>query len=133
MFYMPISGAVSTSKIPPGYTKWNDGSKFAYKWITKIPKDDYYNGVWQGVASVVSVVYVTGFSCSPELPDGTTNSVEVKMDVLKSGDIGLSGRGYANTVQNSGPFKIKITFYGASKGYGAKVRQVKLKTIECRM
>jgi hypothetical protein len=129
----PSAIAASKSKTPAGYTKWKDGSQFAYKWITKIPKDDYYKGTWQGVASVISVVYVNGFSCSPELPDGVTNSVEVEIDIIRTGNKGFSGRGYANTIRNKGPFKIEITFYGAPKGYGSSVKQVKLKAIECRM
>jgi len=79
------------------------------------------------------VVYVNGFSCSPELPDGVTNSVEVEIDIIRTGNKGFSGRGYANTIRNKGPFKIEITFYGAPKGYGSSVKQVKLKAIECRM
>ena len=129
----PSAIAASKSKTPAGYTKWKDGSQFAYKWITKIPKDDYYKGTWQGVASVIYVVYVNGFSCSPELPDGVTNSVEVEIDIIRTGNKGFSGRGYANTITNKGPFKIEITFYGAPKGYGSSVKQVKLKAIECRM
>lgn len=133
IFSIPVADAASKPKTPAGYTNWKDGSQFAYKWITKIPKDDYYRGTWQGVSSVISVIYVNGFSCSPELPDGTTNSVEIEMDVLKTGNKGFSGRGFANTFRNNGPFKIEITFYGAPTGYGASVKQVKLKTIECRM
>lgn len=129
----PAEGASSKSKIPLGYTKWKDGTEFAYKWITKTPKDDYYRGTWQGIASVISVVYVNGFSCSPELPDGVTNSVEVEMDIIRVGNKGFSGRGFADTIRNDGPFKIEITFYGAPKGYGGSVKQVKLKAIECRM
>ncbi len=129
----PAEGASSKAKIPSGYTKWKDGSEFAYKWITKTPKDDYYRGTWQGIASVISVVYVNGFSCSPELHDGTTNSVEVEVDIIRTGTRAFSGRGYANTIRNPGPFKIEISFYGAPKGYGASVRQVKLKSLECRM
>ena len=129
----PAGGASSKSKIPSGYTKWKDGSEFAYKWITKIPKDDYYRGTWQGIASVISVVYVNGFSCSPELPDGTTNSVDVELDIIRTGNKGFSGRGFANSMRNSGPFRIEITFYGAPKGYGSSVKQVRLKAIECRM
>ena len=129
----PAEGASSKSKIPSGYTKWKDGSKFAYKWITKTPKDDYYRGTWQGIVSVISVVYVNGFSCSPELPDGTTNSVEIQMDLFKTGNKGFSGRGFANTLRNNGPYKIEIAFYGAPKGYGASVKEVKLKGIDCRM
>jgi hypothetical protein len=121
------------SKIPSGYTKWKDGSEFAYKWITKTPKDDYYRGTWQGIVSVISVVYVNGFSCSPELPDGTTNSVEVEIDIIRTGNNGFSGRGYADTIRKNSPFKIEISFYGAPKGYGASVKQVKLKSLECRM
>ncbi len=121
------------SKIPSGYTKWKDGSEFAYKWITKTPKDDYYRGTWQGVTSVISVIFVNGFSCSPELPDGTTNSVEVEVDIIRTGKKGFSGRGYADTIRNTGPFKIEISFYGAPKGYGTSVKQVKLKSLECRM
>jgi hypothetical protein len=123
----------SKAKIPAGYTKWKDGSQFAYKWITRTPKDDYYMGTWQGVASAISVQYVNGFSCSPELPDGTTNSVEVEMDVIRTGNKGFSGRGHADTIRNSGPFKIEITFYGAPKGYGSAVKRINLRTIECRM
>jgi len=133
IFTAPHAIAASKPKTPAGYTKWKDGSQFAYKWITKKPKDDYYRGTWQGVTSVISVIYVNGFSCSPELPDGTTNSVEVEMDVLRSGNTGFSGWGYADTMRNSGPFKIEIRFYGAPKGYGSLVKQVKLKAIECRM
>jgi hypothetical protein len=129
----PAESATSKSKIPSGYTKWKDGSEFAYKWITKIPKDDYYRGTWQGIASVISVVYVNGFSCSPELPDGTTNSVEVKVDIIRTGNKGFSGRGFADTIRNNGPFKIEISFFDAPKGYGSSVKQVKLKLIECRM
>jgi hypothetical protein len=129
----PTEGASLNSKIPSGYTKWKDGTKFAYKWITKTPKDNYYRGTWQGIVSVISVVYVNGFSCSPELPDGTTNSVEIEMNVFRAGSKGFSGRGFANTVRNNGPYKIKIKFSGAPKGYGASVREVKLKGIECRM
>jgi hypothetical protein len=133
IFAVPVAGAAVKPKIPAGYTKWKDGSQFAYKWITKIPKDNYYKGTWQGVASIISVIYVNRFSCSPELPDGTTNSVEIEIDVLRTGNKGFSGRGFAQTIKNNGPFKIKVTFYGAPKGYGSLVRQVKLKTIECRM
>jgi hypothetical protein len=127
------ANAASKPKVPPGYTKWKDGSQFAYKWIAKTPKDDYYKGTWQGVASVISVVYVNGFSCSPELSDGTTNSVEVEMDVLRTGNKGFSGSGRANTIRNSGPFKIEITFYGAPRGYGSVVKRIKLNSIDCRM
>ena len=129
----PAESTSSTSKMPSGYTKWKDGSEFAYKWVTKTPKDDYYRGAWQGIASVISVIYVNGFSCSPELSDGTTNSVEVELEIIRTGNKGFSGRGYADTIRNNGPFKIEISFYGAPKGYGALVKQVKLKSLECRM
>ena len=129
----PAVSASSKSKIPSGYSKWKNGSEFAYKWITKTPKDDYYRGTWQGIASVISVVYVNGFSCSPELPDGTTNSVEVEVDIIRTGNKGFTGRGYADTIRRKSPFKIDIAYYGAPKGYGASVKQVKLKKIECRM
>jgi hypothetical protein len=127
------ANAALKSKTPAGYTKWKDGSQFAYKWITKTPKDDYYSGTWQGVASVISIVYVNGFSCSPELPDGVTNSVVVEIDALWTERNGFSGRGHGNTISNKGPFKIEVTFYGAPKGYGSLVKQVKLKSIKCRM
>jgi hypothetical protein len=123
----------SNSRIPSGYTKWKDGSDFAYKWITKTPKDDYYRGTWQGIVSTISVVYMKGFSCAPELPDGGTNSVEVEVDIVRTGNKGFSGMGYADTIRNEGPFKIEIKYNGAPKGYGSLVKQVKLKTIECRM
>lgn len=126
-------GAASKPNIPPGYTKWKDGSQFAYKWITKTPKDHYYRGTWQGIASVISVVYVTGFSCSPELPDGVTNSVQVEVDIIRTGNKGFSDMGYAQTISSNGPFRIEITYYGAPKGYGTSVKQVKLKKIACRM
>jgi hypothetical protein len=129
----PSAIAASKSKTPTGYAKWKDGSQFAYKWITKTPKDDYYSGTWQGVASVISIVYVNGFSCSPELPDGVTNSVVVEIDALWTERNGFSGRGHGNTISNKGPFKIEVTFYGAPKGYGSLVKQVKLKSIKCRM
>ncbi len=129
----PSEAASSNTRIPSGYTKWKDGSEFAYKWITKTPKDDYYRGTWQGIVSTISVVYVKGFSCAPELPDGVTNSVEVEVDIIKTGNKGFPGWGYADTIRNKGPFKIEIKYNGAPKGYGALVKQVKLKTIECRM
>ncbi len=133
IFTTPHAIAVSKPKIPAGYTKWKDGSQFAFKWITKIPKNNYYRGTWQGIASVISVVYNNGFSCSPELSDGTTNSVEIEMDVLSMGNKGFSGRGHADTIRNKGPFKIEITFYGAPRSFGASVKQVKIKSLECRM
>ena len=130
---IPMADAASKPKTPAGYTKWKDGSQFAYKWITKTPKDDYYSGRWQGIVSVISVVYVNDFSCSPELPDGVTNSVQVEVDIRRTGNKGFSGRGFGNTINSKGPFKIEIAFYGAPKGYGTSVKQVKLKAIECRM
>jgi hypothetical protein len=133
IFTTPHAIAVSKPKIPAGYTKWKDGSQFAFKWITKTPKDDYFRGTWQGIASVISVVYLNGFSCSPELSDGTTNSVEAEIDISRAGNKDFSGLGYVNTIRNKGPFKIKITFYGAPKGFGALVKQVKIKTLECRV
>ena len=132
-FTTPAEAASSKTIIPSGYTKWKDGSQFAYKWITKTPKDDYYRGTWQGIISVVSVVYVNGFSCSPELPDGVTNSVQVEVDIIRTGNKGFSATGYAQTIRSKGPFRIETTFYGAPKGYGALVKQVKLKNIACRM
>ena len=133
IFAIPVVGAATKPKTPAGYTKWKDGSQFAYKWITKTPKDDYYSGTWQGVTSIISVVFVKGFSCSPELPDGVTNSVEVEIDALWTEKSGFSGRGHGNTISNKGPFKIEVTFFGAPKGYGSLVKQVKLKSIKCRM
>lgn len=129
----PADGVSPNSRIPSGYTKWKDGSEFAFKWITKTPKDDYYRGTWQGIVSTISVIYVNGFSCSPELPDGVTNSVEIEVDIIRTGNKGFPGSGYADTIRNKGPFKIEINYRGAPKGYGALVKQVKLKTIECRM
>ena len=129
----PAFSAPQKSKIPSGYVKWKDGSQFAYKWITKIPKDIYYQGTWQGVSSIISVIYLNGFSCAPELPDGTTNSIEVEMKILRYGNKGFTGQGFANTVDTKGAFKIELTFYGAPKGYGQSVKKVEITTIECRM
>ena len=127
------ANAFGRSSFPSGYTKWKDGKEFAYKWITKIPKDDYYRGTWQGVTSTISVIYANGFSCSPKMWDGSTNSVEVSIDVIRTGNKGFSGTGSAQTIRHKGPFRIDVRFYGAPKGYGKLVRQVKLKSIECRM
>lgn len=79
------------------------------------------------------MVYAKGFNCSPELPDGTTNSVEVEIELLRNSKREYLGRGYANTVSNSGPFRIVITYLGAPKGYGSSVNEVRIKSIACRM
>ena len=115
-----------------GYAKLA-GTGFAYKWITKVPKDDYYEGTWQGVKSVISVAYSGSFACTPELPDGTTNSVEVAIAVIGPRNRKVTGSGWAATLGNSGPYDIDVGFYGVPKVYGTQVSKVILTGIACRM
>lgn len=128
-----LSPSHSSLEVPKGYVKWQSGKEFAFKWVERIPKDIMYGGVWRGVESKLRVTYLGKFSCSPELPDGTTNSVEVQLKITGSGGATYFGRGFAQTMGNRPPYLVTVQFLGARKGFGKTVYKVEITDISCRM
>lgn len=108
--------------IPEGYEQFG---KFYYKWIDKIPVNN------QQVNVVVSRISVIGI-CSPELPDGAINSVEVSTEASASNSKFVTGRGYA--VWNQGnTYTIEIQYFRIKLGEGKTYNEVKITNISCRM
>jgi hypothetical protein len=108
--------------IPEGYEQFG---KFYYKWIDKIPVNN------QQVNEVVSRISVIGI-CSPELPDGAINSVEVSTEASAGNSKFVTGRGYA--VWNRGnTYAIEIQYFNIKPGEGKTYKEVKITNISCRM
>jgi hypothetical protein len=113
-----------TLSIPSGYS--SIGS-FYYKWVQEIPIDNYYQGNYNGVVSIISVIGL----CKSELDDGVTNSVEVFTEAQNSRSSSVTGYGYADW-SASNTYEIEVRYSNINKGQGQQYKEVDIKSIFCR-
>ena len=113
-----------TLLIPSGYISL---ASFYYKWVQEIPTDNYYQGNYNGVVSIISVIGL----CKSELDDGVTNSVEVFTEARNSGGSIVTGYGYADW-SASNTYEIEVRYSNINKGQGKQYKGVTIKNIFCR-
>ena len=115
------------------YKAWSSNRDFEYRWVNQIPKDAFYRGVWQGMESLIYIKYRNNFRCNLEMPDGTTNSIEVALKLTTKSKVVTRGRGFALLMSEKSPYKISVTFLYLPKEFSNQVAKVQIENISCRM